>query len=151
MEGRVGYRPGGILGLCRLLEEHGGAIRYDLLTVGRTLDDLGTRRLTWTDLLAVVQHAPPGSALSRSLHGEFALWSPNEYLLALVADLLQAANWQRGGGKGTKPKPLARPTDKAVKRLTVAELKKDRMQSGVIGTAMPLDELKAWVRRNNDR
>lgn len=30
-------------------------------------------------------------------------------LLALIADLLAGANWQRGGGKGQRPKPIPRP------------------------------------------
>jgi hypothetical protein len=30
-------------------------------------------------------------------------------LLAIVADRLAAANWQRGGGKGRKPEPIPRP------------------------------------------
>lgn len=30
-------------------------------------------------------------------------------LLALIADLLAGANWQRSGGKGQRPKPIPRP------------------------------------------
>jgi hypothetical protein len=37
-------------------------------------------------------------------------WGYTEYLLADLADLLSAGNWQRGGG-GTKPRPYPRPTD----------------------------------------
>lgn len=37
------------------------------------------------------------------------LWTADTYLLAQVADLLAGANWQRGGGKGSRPKPLHRP------------------------------------------
>lgn len=36
-------------------------------------------------------------------------WDANTYLLAHVADLIAGGNWQRGGGKGPKPKPLQRP------------------------------------------
>lgn len=32
-----------------------------------------------------------------------------DHLLAAVVDLLAGANWQRGGGKGRKPKPVKRP------------------------------------------
>lgn len=33
----------------------------------------------------------------------------NEQLLALAIDTLRHGNWQRGGGKGAKPKPVPRP------------------------------------------
>lgn len=36
-------------------------------------------------------------------------WDTNSYLLANLADLLAGGNWQRGGGKGARPKPLKRP------------------------------------------
>lgn len=36
-------------------------------------------------------------------------WSVDTYLLAHLADLLAAANWQRSGAKGQRPKPVARP------------------------------------------
>lgn len=46
----------------------------------------------------------------RELRGEAADWSLNTFLLALVADALHAANWQRGGKKNApRPKPLPRP------------------------------------------
>lgn len=151
MAGGVRYQRGGILGLCQLLTEHAEAIRYDLLTVGLRLDDLGRRKFTWVDLLAVVRQSPPTSALARAMHGEYAIWTPDTYLLAMVADQLVAANWQRGGGKGKRPKPLQRPKDLAVKRLSRDELRKNPMQSGVIGTPMTLDAMKEWLRAKNGR
>jgi hypothetical protein len=41
--------------------------------------------------------------------GEAAMWGPAENMLAATVDLLQAANWQRSGGKGSRPKPWPRP------------------------------------------
>lgn len=41
-----------------------------------------------------------------------AAWGSTEHLLAGVFDVLQGANWQRSGGKGTRPKPLQRPGHK---------------------------------------
>lgn len=35
---------------------------------------------------------------------------------------LQWANWQRGGGRGSKPKPITRPIDAAVEIKTKDEL-----------------------------
>lgn len=37
------------------------------------------------------------------------MWGLQEHLLANIADVLRGANWQRGGGKGSKPKPMPRP------------------------------------------
>jgi len=42
-------------------------------------------------------------------------WDPPTQLLAVIVDLLNAANWQRGGGKGQRPKPIERPGDHAAK------------------------------------
>lgn len=51
-----------------------------------------------------------------SLHGEAARWGVTDYLLANAVDALQGANWQRGGGKGSRPKPVHRPDPRAEKR-----------------------------------
>lgn len=146
----VGDRAGGILGLFRLLTEHEGAIRYDLLSLGLRLDDLGTKRLTWVDLLAVLTNLPPGSAVARARHGEFATWTAETHLLALIADVLRAANWQRAS-KGPRPKPVPRPKDPAQQQLSAAALKKDHMRSGVIGQPAPFDEMKRWLEAKNGR
>lgn len=36
-------------------------------------------------------------------------WTLNDHLLAGAVDALRGANWQRGGAKGSKPKPIPRP------------------------------------------
>jgi hypothetical protein len=51
-----------------------------------------------------------------ALNGRSAHWGVQEHLLATVADLLAGANWQRGGGKGQRPKPVPRPDPRAEKR-----------------------------------
>lgn len=38
-------------------------------------------------------------------------WSVEAQLTALALDALNGANWQRGGGKGSQPKPVDRPPD----------------------------------------
>ncbi|WP_406083113.1 hypothetical protein OHA01_26390 [Micromonospora zamorensis] len=50
------------------------------------------------------------------MHGEAGRWSTADHLLASAVELLAGANWQRGGGKGGKPKPLPRPDARAEKR-----------------------------------
>jgi hypothetical protein len=98
-----------------------------------------------------VGHLPASSALARARHGEFATWTIDTHLLALIADVLRASNYQRGGGKGQKPKPLPRPKDAAVQRLTTGDLRKDHMKSGVIGTPLPMHEMKRWLEAKNGR
>lgn len=51
-----------------------------------------------------------------SLHGDAARWGIDTHLLATIVDVLAGANWQRGGGKGPKPKPVKRPDPRADKR-----------------------------------
>lgn len=53
-------------------------------------------------------HLPPESAFKVALAGEMP-WSLGDHLLATAVDLLAGANWQRGGGKGPKPKRVPRP------------------------------------------
>lgn len=38
-------------------------------------------------------------------------WTTTDHLLAGVLDALNGANYQRGGGRGSKPKPVPRPGD----------------------------------------
>ena len=41
--------------------------------------------------------------------GTDAAWSAETHMLANLVDLTVWANYQRGGGEGTKPKPIPRP------------------------------------------
>lgn len=84
------------------------------------LRDLG-RGLSYRRLGVLVAGLPSDSALARKLAREVTepgemteqeealAWRLEHHLLALIVDLLAGANWQRGGGKGGKPKPLRRP------------------------------------------
>jgi hypothetical protein len=40
---------------------------------------------------------------------EARAWRLEHHLMAMIIDLLAGANWQRGGGKGSRPKPVQRP------------------------------------------
>ncbi len=58
----------------------------------------------------LVRQLPAESATIRSRIGPSAAWSTAEHLLALIADHLAVANWQRANRKAAKrPKPLPRP------------------------------------------
>lgn len=81
--------------------------------MGLRLRDLGTERLSWGDLWAIVTYSPPESALHRARNPEEAAeaeWTLTNQLLAAAVDALRVGNWQRGGGaKRDYPKPIARP------------------------------------------
>lgn len=109
---RVGHHPGGIQGLIGFLREHGEAVEYDLIALGLRLEWLGSERLTWCDLRAIIHQAPRDSAVARSTLGEHAPWDLASHLLASVVDALHAIIWQLGGGKGPRPKLLPRPGSK---------------------------------------
>lgn len=102
---------GGIRGLAQLIAQHGEAIEFELIERGLRIDRLGSKHLTWRDLKVIVRHLPPGNALERARMGEAAQWGRDTYLLALIADQLGLANWQRAGDRNRKkPKPVPRPT-----------------------------------------
>jgi hypothetical protein len=114
----VGCEHGGILGLLSFLSEFEEPLEADLLRFWH-LDlpaDLGTMRLTWRRLGILVRNLPAESATLRAMHGHAADWSVTDHLLAAVVDVLQGGNWQRGGGKGKRPKPLERPKSAQVMR-----------------------------------
>jgi len=67
-------------------------------------------------LLVYIRHLPLDSPLGIAINGQAARWDVNAHLLANVVDVLLGANWQRGGGKGSRPKPIARPDARAEKR-----------------------------------
>lgn len=113
MAGGLAGEHGGIRSLLILLDEHQEAIEYDLIRLGLRLDWLGTPRLSWRDLLVIVKQSPRSSALAMAVHGEQTQWGVLEHLTGHVVDLLQLANWQRGGKKaGPRPKPIPRPGSK---------------------------------------
>jgi hypothetical protein len=92
-----------------VVEDHAGAINYDLMKLGLRLRQLGTGALSWGDLRDYVRYGNTETALALETHGSTVLWGVTDHLLAVVADALHNANWQRGGGKGSKPQPIPRP------------------------------------------
>lgn len=75
---------------------------------------------------------PPNgdSAYYRSLHPRSWWWTPLFDFLAMILLTLQNANWQRGRGKGPRPKIQKRPSDKPAQVKSVAELdEKKRAQA----------------------
>ena len=103
MAGGVRRHGGGILGLRKLLTEHGEAIEYDVLCVGRDIADLGTCCLSWRHLWVIVHQSPVSSALRREVAGLTNGMSAVDAILADVANSERLSIWQRSGAKGRKP------------------------------------------------
>lgn len=110
MAGRQRRDAGGIQGLCELIDKHKEAVEFDLISLGLRLDDLGTQRLSWRDMLVITRRMPDGSALDRAINPLTWRWGLAEYLLAAIFDSSEVANWQRGDGRRhNAPKPTERP------------------------------------------
>ncbi|MBP2211082.1 hypothetical protein JOJ87_001426 [Rhodococcus ruber] len=127
----LGSRPGGILGLLALLEEHSEAVEYDLIRMGLRLDWLGTDDLTWRDLHVLVRQSGPDSALVRALNPD-SRWDLHALLLAEAVDTLHDLRWMKtkdGHKNRNRPKPIPRPG---------VEIPEDEQ---VIGEAIEMDDL----------
>ena len=59
----------------------------------------------------------------RKLHGERAMWGVLEHELAYVIDVLQGANYQRGGNQGRRPEPYPRPKGPDPRRPSPEEMR----------------------------
>lgn len=66
-------------------------------------------RLSWRKLRVLITHLPADSPYGRAVLGDDHIWTLDAQLLAAIHDRLAAANWQRAGGKGQRPKPIPRP------------------------------------------
>lgn len=130
---------GGIFALCRLIEDHGEAIEYDLMT--RTpvlrLRDVGTDSFPWRDLDIFVRNLPRDSALAYSFHGDKVLWGPKEHLLADLVDVARWMQWSKtkdASKTGAKPPaPIERPGRENPERKTR------------VGKPEPLENIVEWL------
>ncbi len=116
MDPRRRCGAGGILGLARLLREHGEAIEADLARFyGVDLRDLWRGRLTWRRLLALIRGLPADSALARAQAGPDAAWGLTEHLLARLVDEIAWLTWLtanrdlKPGKRSRMPEPVPRP------------------------------------------
>lgn len=135
-EARVGPK---LLALPKLINQYGDEIEADLReTYQVDLLDMYRGLIRPVVVLRLVMQLGPGSRLAKKSAGPAGAWSTESHLLAHIVDVLAVANYQRGGGKGTRPKPISRPgsepkttrTGKAT--LPQADIKEylDRLHSG---------------------
>ena len=128
-----------------MIDEHGEAIEYELLTrTNYCLDDVGGR-LPWSALYSFVNHLGTDSALAREL-GKSTGWETtlktNE-ILANIYDQLQLANvnlarYFSRGKKNPKFTPYPRPG------------KGDNNSRKIGSDPMTPDELRKWYFKESD-
>jgi hypothetical protein len=94
------------------------------------------RDFSWLDFEAFIHFSPPTSQLAMAVNGE--MWERSDFLLAALVDSVRAGNWQRGGGKGPKPKPIETPGAKA-------------NASQNYGKAVDLNSVRDWLLFRNGR
>ncbi|APT84511.1 hypothetical protein [Corynebacterium aquilae] len=131
----------------------------------RWLND-GSQRLTWADLVALIETARPGSLLAVARAGQQAAWDDSQHLQAETLDVVNVLAWllalHISGGKYDQPapQPVPRPgadtpptatSDVPPQQLdapvpTVEETLPGVDESGrIVGEATPLDELNEWL------
>jgi hypothetical protein len=127
--GSVHHEPGGIRSLAAELKAHGGAINHDLIQAGWTRHDIGVR-LGWGDLRDFLQWLPPtgDSAWYRARKPNTWWVTPELQMMAGLLYASEGANWQRGGGKGSQPKPFKFPVEPKVGDIDSAQKLIDRKQ-----------------------
>lgn len=99
-----------MIGALELIERHPNEARVEVLRHGRTLDDLGTKRLPWMDAVAIFSTTSPGHPLYDAMFPDSAQWDHHAMLLAAILDSLNIQIWQ--GGKRRRadfPRPIPRP------------------------------------------
>lgn len=97
--------------LAVVLRHYSGPIEADLDRVyGIDLLDFWRGRISLRALSVRVRYLPRESALWQATASDLS-WPDGNYLLAVIANALHGANWQRAGGKGSQPKPVTLPAD----------------------------------------
>jgi len=80
-----------------------------------SLRDIGPD-LPWSELRDFIANLKPSgdSAFFRARYPKSWWWSPEVDFAAGILFSTQVANWQRGGGKGSKPKVAKKPKDRSL-------------------------------------
>ena len=130
-----------MISLAEFVEEHDEALNYDLITrTNYQLNDIGGA-LSWSSLHSFIKYLPGDSAVAREA-GKSSVWDSRiktNAILADIYDMLQLLNANlvafASGGK-TKPKitPYPRPG------------RDDNTRRKFGKGALPLDEMRAWIK-----
>lgn len=84
----------------------------------------------------LVVAGPPDTAINREVYGAWGQWTVLHELLALAVDVLQIGNWQRGGGRGSRPRRLTRPRPPGERDPNTTRYGSD---------PLPLDAMDEWL------
>ena len=87
--------------------------------------------------MLLLEQLPAESRFARAKSGA---WTLDQYLLAGIFDATQWGNYQRGGGKGRKPKPIPRPGERPTQETY-----------GAGATVMTIDEAREWSAQRRAR
>lgn len=98
----------------------------------------------------MIRSADRDSSLLGVVHPHLAGWDINTTLLSAILFTSQIANWQRGGGKGDKPKPLTPEplADKSSSEVSAED--KQSEQAGDIPTLEESGTYRVAVRSSSD-
>lgn len=85
-------------------------MEFDLLSMGKRIEDLGTRALSWRDLSVISRWSDPHtSALFRAVSPEESMWSLSTQLQASTVDLLSRLWWAKTKNAGKASNPMPHP------------------------------------------
>lgn len=102
-----------MIGLAQLVRAHTADLDADLLAVfGIDLADLGTPRLPYGRLAALVARLPASSWTARAVSGSADDWDATTHLLAALVDATGVSNYLLGGllkAQGAKKNPVKAP------------------------------------------
>jgi hypothetical protein len=134
-----------MIGLAKFVEEHHGAIEYDLLKkTGHEINDIGDT-LSWGALSSFVSNMEADSATVREIEPELSGWSSvakTNAILADIFDVLSAINSNlKAIGSGTRaksPEKYPRP-------------KKKTEKNKIFKSSMPMAEMRAWIEERRRR
>lgn len=105
---------------------------------------MGTDRLTWLDLLAFVQHAPPDSAIARARNPDWQVDLPL-VLLREIEHGIRVLAWQKTDDADPKKKPKNYPTRVPITAADIeaAEIARRRAEPATVPP--PLEDVKRWL------
>lgn len=134
-----------MIGLAKFVEEHHGAVEYDLLSeTGYELNDIGST-LSWGALSSFISNLEGNSATAREIEPELSGWSSvakTNAILADIFDVLSAINANLkalgSGSRAKSPEKYPRP-------------KKKNEKNKIFKSSMPMAEMRAWIEERRRR
>lgn len=106
---------------------------------------MGTDRLTWLDLLAFVQHAPPDSAIARARNPDWQV-DLSLVLLREIEHGIRVLAWQKtDDADPKKKKPKNYPTRVPITTADIEAAEITRRHAEPAAAPPPLEDVKRWL------